>query len=391
LKDMQTATFRANPSYELVLFDHLPAEQQLAFKDLRQDPAFYGILRPRAGGRLTLKVVNQDTALLLFALHAPSRVPAYVLGKLGEGWNQTFAELVLDGVLEIEHEGTFVSGAAARAAIFADGFEPASRGRVAELSLEALRYAQDLAIEDPARLAMRLYLYNQLPLTPAWKCRLPAPDAVAAYLGIGPAGACRPLLERHWSQNPPSPTNDGWFSWRSRREVRKRSRPSDAPYKLYISSLVQSVPHALQAFLEASGSVQAFAFKIGRDVYGLLRPDKLVVYFPGFEELAEAADVLADRLEGCAAHGVPFTAGIAVDGLLSWGVDPPPAAQTPLGLGRESWRVWITNHVARSLASARAVTSSVEPWRFALERLRLDGVDTDTWTPTGNIWQKFIA
>jgi hypothetical protein len=29
----------------------------------------------------------------------------------------------------------------------------------------------------------------------------------------------------------------------------------------------------------------------------------------------------------------------------------------------------------------------MEPWQFALERLRLDGVDTATWTPVETIWQ----
>jgi len=391
LRDMQTASFRANPNYEVVLFDHLPPDQQAPFNDLRQDPRFYGILRPHGCASLAVQAVDQETALLLFALQAPSRAPAYVMARLGEAWNQSFAELVLDGVLEIEHEGTFVSGVAARAALFFDAFEPASRGRIAELSLEALRYAQDLPVQDPARLARQLYLYNHLPLTPAWKRRLPAPDAVASYLGIGPGGACRLLLERHWSQNPPSPTNDGWFSWRTRRELRWGSRQTDLTYKLYVSPLVESVPQALRALLEASAALPAFDFKIGCDMHGLLRPDKLVVYFPGFEELAEAADVLAGKLEGCPAHGVPFTAGITADGLLSWGIDPPLAARTRLRLAGESWRGWITSHLARSLASARGSASSIEPWQFALERLRLDGVDTDTWVPPGNMWQKCIG
>ena len=30
----------------------------------------------------------------------------------------------------------------------------------------------------------------------------------------------------------------------------------------------------------------------------------------------------------------------------------------------------------------------MEPWRFALERLRLEGVDTATWTPGALLWRE---
>jgi hypothetical protein len=30
----------------------------------------------------------------------------------------------------------------------------------------------------------------------------------------------------------------------------------------------------------------------------------------------------------------------------------------------------------------------MEPWRFAVERLRLEGIDTDSWTPGGSLWRR---
>jgi hypothetical protein len=30
----------------------------------------------------------------------------------------------------------------------------------------------------------------------------------------------------------------------------------------------------------------------------------------------------------------------------------------------------------------------LEPWRFAIERLRLEGIDTDSWTPGGSLWRQ---
>ncbi len=44
--------------------------------------------------------------------------------------------------------------------------------------------------------------------------------------------------------------------------------------------------------------------------------------------------------------------------------------------------MWITNRVAVAMIGARqSPNGRLAPWRFALERLRLDAIDTDTWTP----------
>jgi hypothetical protein len=126
----------------------------------------------------------------------------------------------------------------------------------------------------------------------------------------------------------------------------------------------------------------AHFFKVGRSATGLLRPDKLVVYFRDFEPLEQAARELAIRLSGCAAHGVPFTASLGDDGLLSWGVDPLPEKGALSWRGPESWRLWVTNRLASALVSARKnITGTLQPWQFALERLRLENVDTITWAP----------
>ncbi|HSF38683.1 MAG TPA: hypothetical protein VLT87_02755, partial [Thermoanaerobaculia bacterium] len=77
---------------------------------------------------------------------------------------------------------------------------------------------------------------------------------------------------------------------------------------------------------------------------------------------------------------------------LSWGVDPPAEERSAFGDGRESWRFWLTHRLARALlagkAAGKAAGESVEPWRFALERLRLEGVDTDSWTPGALLWRE---
>jgi hypothetical protein len=117
----------------------------------------------------------------------------------------------------------------------------------------------------------------------------------------------------------------------------------------------------------------------------LLRPDKFVVYFSAFESLRTTAERILTGLRGCPAQGVPFSAEITDDGLLSWGFDPPPDKGALAWRERESWRLWITNRLASALVAARkSATTGIEPWQFALDRLRLDQVDTATWAPTGS-------
>jgi hypothetical protein len=125
----------------------------------------------------------------------------------------------------------------------------------------------------------------------------------------------------------------------------------------------------------------AFHYKIGGDAYGLLRPDKIVVHFYELESLHAAAKELAAKLNGCKAHGVPFTAQLIADGLISWGTDPAMDDRSNPWVERESWRGRICTRLASSLAVAKASPSSgISPKDFALQRLRLDGIDTETWS-----------
>jgi hypothetical protein len=388
LRNILDATFRANPRYELVLLDHLPPAQQAALAGLRDDPDYYGILRPRADGAgLSVKAICRDSALLYLTLTAPGALPSYLRTLHGAQCNQAVAELVLDGVLELGQAGTFVSGAAAYDALYerATPTSESAAGRLTELSHAALRYGQALQLDDSAQLSARLYCYNRLPASPRWRRRFPDADAVARSLGLDANGGRRARLTRAWARAPRQSAQDPWRMWRARDE--RPALPADGTtWKLYVSPTVEHVAEALDATLTTLANAPAPAFKLGSDLDGLLRPDKLVIYFPSWAALSEAAAQLADALVGCPAHGVPFSAELASDGLLSWGMDPPRATQTLSWQARESWRLWLTNRLAVALVSAQTTESMVEPWQFALERLRLEGVDTDNWTPHAGLW-----
>jgi hypothetical protein len=394
-------SFRANAAYELVLFDRLAPEERETLDGLRSDPGFYGVLRPRPGAAaLGTKSVDRETALLVLTLATAAPLPGYVGELFGADTGRAVARLVADGILEVDAGSGFVSGVGALE-LLATGAAGRTGGRIAALSREALRFVQALPIDEPLALAARLYGYNRLPLTPRWRRLLPDGTAHARYLGIATGGPAAPPLGRDWTALPPTPT---WLSWR-RRSHRRPAAPGGPTYKLYISPTPESLSgEGFATLVAALTAAQAMQFKVGADASGLLRPDKIVCYFPDFSTLGEAAALLRERLDGVPAHGVPFTAEIGADGLLSWGVDPLPADGLPW-TGAESWRLWIAQRLARALVSARAAataataatadnagaggpapSATAEPWRFAVERLRLEGIDTDTWTPGARIF-----
>lgn len=389
---VKRATFRANPGYELVLLDRLAHAERELLSDVERDGDLYGVLRPRGASGLEPRSASSDTALLFLTLAEPGPLPAYVVARLGDELERTIGRFVLDGVLEIEHDGEFVSGAQA-ADVIVTGRSAGGRGRIAELSLAALRYGQELADLPEPLLALRLYFYGRRPVSAGLRHRVADHAAVDAYLGLAPGGSARAALDAGWHEAPPPAAGERvyWRHWRPRR-AHEHSEPADVKYKLYVSPATDALETSIGTVASSlAGARGVMAFKVGSDVHGICRPDKLVVYFDRLEDLQAGAAVLGERLSGCPAHGVPFTAAVTHDGLLSWGADPP-APSSGNGGGRASWRLWVTERLAEYLTLARnARRSDLEPWQFALERLRLAGIDTDTWIPASGMWPEVLA
>jgi hypothetical protein len=407
------AILRANPSYELVLLDRLDgaAREQIA-REHGDD--LYGVLRPlRGDGRLQPHAVSSETALLFLTLREPAPLPGYVADRLDDEGERALVRLVLDGVLELRRDGHFVSGAAAGELLGA-ARSAGGRGRIGELSLVALRYGQELAALPEPLLARRLYFYGARPASPRLRRRLGDAGAFDAWLGTGGGGPAHVALRDGWreaagqreatiapggvaaartaapdsepaapTQPPPAPH---WRQWHARGPAR-----GGADWKLYVSPSVDALPETIAIVADTLATARgASAFKVGGSLRGVCRPDKLVAYFDRLDDLRAGAELLRERLAGCPAHGVPFTAPITADGLLSWAADPPAAADER----RSSWRMWVAQQLAQHLAAAALQAPgerTLEPWRFALERLRMTGVDTDTWVPAGGMWPTVLA
>jgi hypothetical protein len=183
-------------------------------------------------------------------------------------------------------------------------------------------------------------------------------------------------VTRWWQLGP-------WCSWASR----VVSDPADLDplvYKLYISPRWEHLGVAVRSSLPVLAEIGAPAFKWGRELTGILRPDKFVVYFRDRDSLCQAAERLLAALCGLPAQGVPFTAEIGGAGLLSWAKDPLPRRDVTRVENHQSWRQWVSGCLAESLTAAGPVSvDGVEPWELALERLRRDGVDPRSWTWCG--------
>jgi hypothetical protein len=267
----------------------------------------------------------------------------------------------------------FVSGAKAGHFIKQPKIAPANR--LAQLSIEALQYAQDLVGLRDAVIAHRLYLYGTLPATPKLYCKYPDERCVLSL--VADNCALDPSIDKYWYERilPPGQRNP-WRKW-----FFKVGRPQTGPqYKLYISPTLTGLHNIVNIVAETLMAVDGTCgFKIGRDVETICRPDKMIAYFSSKDALRLAADLLGHRLADRPVHGVPFTAQISKDGLLSWGVDPP--SRVTNGKDAESWRYWVVTQLAEHLSCAKSQLGGEEPWEFAMHRLRLSGIDTDRWTP----------
>ncbi len=367
-----TLILRASPRFELRRLDELTPEQRAPFAELESKDGFYGLLVPRPPFEANVKSIAADGAALFRSLASPGSIPV----------DDEVIDLVLDGVLEVAHGDDFHWGAGALPHVGLALLPLAQVNAVERLSLDALRYAADLETGDSQLLTTALYLYNRIPISRFWRSRFADRQAILGQLGAD-RGALASLLETHWM----SGSSQGWITWRPR-----TPRPRDmnaAMFKLYVSARPESIRDAFEAVVRVLAERGGTDFKIGDSAYGLLRPDKLVMYFGSRQEVDDVAGALATRLAGCAAHGVPFTAGIDEDGLLSWGVDPPESERALSWMGRESWRLWLATKLGNALALAKLSAAGGDRETvcgFALERVRRFGVDVERWTPTESLW-----
>jgi len=330
------------------------------------------------GATRTLASAHQ-IAKLLAELRRPGRLPRRMRSRWNDQTAREVARLVLHHTLEIDVGGEFVSGAAAARTIFrrsARSLTPAKDG----VSLQALRYGAELSLRDQHDLALRLYGYNRIPPQPLWRQRLATPSAVASWLALD-RGRLQTALTRHWTGKLEPTPGEIWLFWQPR-APNAHDPSASTQYKAYVSVAPEQSPEAFARVVQTLVETGPTPFKIAADAHGFFRPDKLIVYFDSWSRLTAFARALSPRLDGLAAHAVPFTAAIGSASRISWGVDFPARLNLMLGDESESWRMWVSRRLALALCESENESLTKEQCvQFALDCAWLDGVDTRTWAP----------
>ena len=384
--DILGATYRTNPGYSIV-----PAERNSAGTDVNtgmdDGSDSYGALEPRPGSGLEPRSISTDTALLVLTLQTPGPIPGYAVRNAESNIVKAIQRLVLDGVLQVLHGGEFVSGPFAAPLFTAPG-QPAGQSGVRDLSVAALRYGQELLWLNERDLTLRLYFYGRQALAPDLDREFGDPEALERDLGLTSDGSLQRVLGSQWFRLPGvEGVHEHWWQWGRRPSSSARPPAGGPTYKLYVSPSVSEIHNALGEVAAALATARgATGFKVGAGLEGICRPDKIVVYFPQLDDLRRFGWLLSERLGGCAAHGVPFTAEVSADRLLSWGVDPPVTGHGD-GSRRTSWRMWVAGRLAEHLKQASdAQLPGQQPWQYALARLGVGGIDTETWIPVDMAW-----
>ena len=380
---IKTKIFRANPKYKLVPYENLTPTHQNNLSQLRADPDFFGVLLPNENLGLTIKAICHQTAQLYKNLQYPGKIPKETISSLGEETNTTIKKLLLDGILELQTEKGFVSGAEV-CSIFEPEKDLTNNGnKLSQLSIKAIEYAEKLNITDVTKLSARLYFYNRFPLSTKRNQAFSNQKDTLKYLNLHPQGKYYHLLEKYWEPvKPPNKYGDYWSIWQSTYN-HKSIQKKQWRYKLYISTNIESQKEILGEVIGILSETETHSLKFAKQMSGLLRADNFIAYFNTLESLQNTAKKLASAFANIPGQGVPFTAEITSGGLLSWGMDPPRDKYHPNWQEKESWRLWITNRLASAIIAAKShKNTDLKPGKFALKRLSLEGIDTTNWIPS---------
>ena len=247
------------------------------------------------------------------------------------------------------------------------------------LSHQAIQMAAELEWSCEQDLARWLYRFNRIPNSPKWRKTFSTSISILESLDVHDRGEGRKKLDELYHFSP----LEHWLSWRNRAKWDEidRTKPT---YKLYISlfpfDLITAFPTILANLIEQ----EVVSFKVTAHAEGLLRPDKMVVYFGNLKALEKLGNALTNLLSTYNAHGVPFTAIIDEKGILSWGKDP---VQKHPNAKLESWRSWICQKIATELIAAKKQNGNPFEWtEIVLDQLQLLGIDKHTFTPSSKLW-----
>jgi|SRR5450631_4345604 len=215
-------------------------------------------------------------------------------------------------------------------------------GRLENLSRQAVYYGVELRMNcGRSDLWRRLYNFNRYPDRAHSDMSTPSDEPGGAFVAplldkVGPGWAWTHRTDPQWI----------FFSQPRRYDAAHSVRCRNGRYKVYVSPTLGAFRHTVEAILGALGDCTALKF--ARKHGGTLRPDKIVIYTDSMAHTRRVAVAVLSAIGEIRAHGVPFTAELGGDGLLSWAMDP-----ASMELRRfSSWRVWISHMIVSCIDAA---------------------------------------
>lgn len=376
--------FRISPLFTLREWNELNYQEKELISELHDEMEVYGLFSPTVPTpSLSTKVAYRELAFVYLHLLHNGLLPHYATLLPEDSFSKAIAQLVLDQVFEIEWNGKFVSGTGAVEALFGksifdDNLVPDYLGL---LSKQGIEYALYLDNVDMRIIANRLYTFNTQPCDSSVKKIFAEESDTRDFVFSLSQKGTGSLLNNEWHLLS-DPLKDHWLGWT--RHHFKDSPPvqkDNSTYKLYISPVIQDMPGVMAVVLPVLSSSDAFHFKIGNGIQGLLRPDKMVAYFDNKSSLLAVAGELKDKLNGFTTQGVPFTAQADDRGILSWGVDPPDTDVLESVEGG-SWRCRVTDLLSLGIMQAKAENLDQEQSIILISsRLYVAGIHPLKWMP----------
>lgn len=386
LNSLINKTFRASSTHDLVELSQLNQSDQQALAGLASTEDIFGIFKNKSAGNDSLhKIAYKDVALLSYFLKEPSQLPSFIKNNFDDDINATLCKLVLEGILEIQADGEFVSGVDAQNVICPASIKAIeiSKSRISQLSEKAIQYGIGLNNVDGISLSTRLYCYNTIPSLSHQYNHLDRPEKIKDFLWKQDFDLYE-WAARKWMQQSIQ-KEQHWLSW-TKPAYQDIDLVDKCTYKLYISPLIQRLPEIFVKSVKVLSGTKCFSFKVGATVEGLLRPDKLVAYFLTYKDLNEAVLLLKPQLPSYEPQGVPFTSQLDDMGILSWGLDPPKK-DINKNIESGSWRERVTKKIALSIIKAKKEENDkTKILSHVMSLIALEDIDPETWTPKANKW-----
>ena len=383
--------FRLNPIYSITPFEELSEAQKKRFKGKE----FYALLHAPREAKLTVKAVNQKLALFLSHLREPKKL-SEIFQKFDKGTKeekeQFTIQLVLDCVLDVKSDDGFISGVEAvnrvllpspHAVHFAD--QKGRKTHTQTVSDRALYFAFNSALTQPIKISFLLYNFNRVPMNHRWKQIIPDEGALCKYLDLREDGSWTKMPEwiapqkiRLDQKGQPNVFDLYWRSWNLKNREISKDMPS---YKVYFSPLPRYLPDVFRIVRGEAANSEAFFMKVGRNLTGILRADKLIVYFARFDLAFDFARRMSETLAHFESQATPFSFQVHPESsLVSMGVDPPRI------LGeRYSWRLYMTSKLSLAIQGARR-TKAKDPRGYVNTYMGMLGIDTIDWRPAREDW-----